>query len=211
MRKDLTQIVLIVDRSGSMAHIKNKAQSGVNEFITAQKNAEGRANILFVEFDSEIDTVANGDIKSVGEYKLYPRSMTALNDAIGTTFDRVSKKITKTRKIDRPGLVSVLIVTDGLENASEKFNTAQIKKLISDKQEEGWDINFMLAGTASFSNMGTYQTKASNTIQTNSSNVREAYLATSDKVLRNRRELISGKSMNLAYSREELTKAGDQK
>ena len=167
MKKGLTEIVCIIDRSGSMYSIKEEAQNGFNEFIKKQKKEKGTANVTLAQFDNEYDLVYNGlDIKKVKKYVLDPRGMTALLDAIGKTVNTVKERIEKTKKKDQPELVLVCILTDGCENASQEFKRPDIKKLIETQEKESsWEFIYLGANQDAFSaaqQMGIKMTNTSN-------------------------------------------------
>lgn len=132
------EIILIVDRSGSMFSIKEDAQGGINTFITEQRN-EGNANLTLVEFDDSIDAVyKQTDIKNVSDYELLPRGSTALYDAIGATLANAESIKTTGKKI-------VVIVTDGGENASNDWTKETVFERIDSLKEAEWDFLFLAA------------------------------------------------------------------
>ena len=148
VRTDYTAIALIVDRSGSMESVAEDTKGGIKQFITAQKQNEGKSSFTLVQFDHEYQVLNNfSDLNQVDENafaKQYePRGSTALLDAIGRTVIEMSQKIEKMKPSDRPAHVIVAIVTDGQENASREFTVAKIKKLIEEKQARGWDFVFL--------------------------------------------------------------------
>src|SRR5687768_7332033 len=84
MRSDLTDITLVVDRSGSMAEVRDDAEGGVNTFIAQQAKQPGEALLTLVQFDTEYEFLHTGvPIQNVSRYELVPRGMTALLDAVG--------------------------------------------------------------------------------------------------------------------------------
>jgi len=119
MKQNLTELVIVSDRSGSMGDSREEAQGAINHFLNDQKGEEGDCNVTFVEFDNVYDVLHDGvSVEDVPEYTLVPRGMTALYDAVGTAITTVGERLAKTPEKDRPSLVSVVISTDGLENAS---------------------------------------------------------------------------------------------
>ncbi len=132
------EIILIVDRSGSMWSIVEDAQGGINSFISEQKK-EGNANLTFIEFDDHITPIyAQMDINKAEEYKLNPRNSTALYDAIGATLANADEVKTTGKKI-------VVIVTDGGENASTEWTKDGVFGRIESLKEAGWDFLFLAA------------------------------------------------------------------
>lgn len=146
--KKLTEIVLIVDRSGSMASIQSDAEGGINSFIEEQKKVAGNANLTLAQFDTDYDLVFDGvDIQEVEPYSLYPRGATALLDAIGKTINVVGARLARQKEFQRPSKVIVVIVTDGAENSSSEFSKAQINELITQQTDVWkWEFVYLAAG-----------------------------------------------------------------
>lgn len=141
---ELTKLILIVDRSGSMGSIQDEAENGVNAFIKEQKEAEGKAVLTICQFDTVIDYLyKSSPIDTVGTYCLVPRGLTALNDAICETLTAARAEVTSASKKDRPGLVSVLIVTDGHENASRRHSKFKADSIIEKCKKDDWQIQFV--------------------------------------------------------------------
>ena len=133
------EILMIVDRSGSMSSIRDDAEGGVNTFISEQKTIEGAgANITLVEFDTVYDILCEGvDIQEAPSYKLTPRGGTALLDAIGQGVNSLSPA-------DGTNVI-VVVVTDGGENSSREFTHEAVTNLIKEKEEAGWEFLFLAA------------------------------------------------------------------
>jgi len=124
MRKGLTEIVLVLDRSGSMESIKSDAQVGMRAFVDEQRKAPGEGRLTFYRFDDIIERVfEDRDIRWIEDYelKLEPRGSTALLDAIGRAINEVGARLANRREEDRPEHVVFVTVTDGHENASKEF------------------------------------------------------------------------------------------
>ena len=148
MRKNLTEIVFILDRSGSMRGLEKDTIGGYNGMIDKQKKEEGEALVTTVLFDDRIevpyDRVPLGDLPEMTEKEYYVRGCTALLDAVGTTVERIATIHKYAREEDRPEHTIFIITTDGLENASRRFTYAQVKRLIGTQQEEyGWEFIFL--------------------------------------------------------------------
>ena len=104
MKADLTDITLVVDRSGSMAQVREDAEGGVNTFITEQGKEPGEALLTLVQFDTEYEFLHKGvQIKQVPKYELVPRGMTALLDAVGKAINETGERLAKMPEGDRPG------------------------------------------------------------------------------------------------------------
>jgi len=137
MRSDLTDITLVVDRSGSMNAIREDAEGGVNALIREQARQPGEALLTLVQFDTEYDFVHKGiPIGQVPAYKLVPRGNTALLDAVGRAMNETGERLATIAEADRPGLVIFVIVTDGQENSSKEFSKAQVKEKIAEQQSK---------------------------------------------------------------------------
>jgi uncharacterized protein YegL len=149
-----TQIVCILDRSGTMSSIINTAIDGFNEYLNKQKQLEDDATITVALFDDQYDLLYdNVPIKEVEPFTKdvwYPRGMTALHDAIGKTIETVRGNHKKMKKKDRPDKVLVCIVTDGLENYSKEYNLNDIVKLTRECEADGWNFVYLAANQDAF-------------------------------------------------------------
>jgi uncharacterized protein YegL len=148
MKNNLTEIVTILDSSGSMAALADETISGYNLFIEEQKKLPGDARLTTVLFNSGytrlLDRVDIHKAKPLTSAEYQIGGMTALLDAIGRTVDDIGKKLDKTPEEERPSRVIVMILTDGEENSSKKFNAAQIKeKIDTQKNVYSWEFIFL--------------------------------------------------------------------
>jgi hypothetical protein len=145
--KDLTDIVCITDRSGSMHLIKSDAEGGFNSFILEQKALPGNINISHYLFDDRYKTLyENLPIQEVPAFVLIPRGTTALYDAIGKTISVRGAYYASLPEEEKPNKIIVIIITDGLENASKEFTLKQINKMITHQKEVyKWEFIFLAA------------------------------------------------------------------
>ena len=148
MRKNLTEMVFILDRSGSMSHLVADTIGGFNSMIEQQKNEDGDAYITTVLFDHEYELLHNyvdiKDVEPITDKEYYARGMTALLDAIGRTINSVGERLNNTPEDERPEKVIFVITTDGYENASQEFTKAGVKKMIEHQQEKySWTFMFL--------------------------------------------------------------------
>jgi hypothetical protein len=205
MNKNLTEIVLVVDRSGSMSLCKTDAQGGINAFIEKQKNEPGDANLTLVQFDNEYEFVENGTpIKDVKPYVLEPRSMTALLDAVGRAISETGSRLAAMDEPSRPGLVIVVIVTDGKENASKEYKNDQIKEMIKEQQEKyNWQFIFLGATADTFDVATAIGIAVGGTALYSTRHVQQSYFATSDNVSRMRACASTGDTVNASFTVEE--------
>jgi Mg-chelatase subunit ChlD len=177
-----TELVCIIDRSGSMSACLSDAQGGFNHFIAEQKKLDVPCKVQLVQFDTEYEQVwKRQNLRDVGEYTLQPRGSTALLDAVGRTIANF------TPKKDRN--VIVVIVTDGEENSSREFSKEQVKKLVKEREADGWSFVFIGAGIDAFAEAGGIGISAHATLAASNSprGYQTSYAAASQAVRRARR------------------------
>src|SRR5262249_34920935 len=152
MRKDLTDITVVVDRSGSMAACQSDAEGGLNTFINEQKRLPGESLFTLVQFDTEYEFVHKGiPIRDVPPYHLVPRGSTALLDAVGRAIIETGERLRNMKEADRPGLVVFVILTDGQENSSREFQLAKIKEMVQHQQDVyKWQFTYLGANQDAF-------------------------------------------------------------
>ena len=148
MRKDLTELVFIIDRSGSMSGLESDTIGGFNSMIRKQKQAEGEALISTVLFDnvSEVlhDRVNVKDIQPMTEHDYTVRGTTALLDAIGGAIHHIGNVDKYARQEDVPEHIMFGITTAGMETASRYYRRAKGKKMIERQKEKyGWELLFI--------------------------------------------------------------------
>ena len=148
--KNLTDITIILDRSGSMFTIKSATIEGFNSFINKQQKGDFDVNLTFVQFDNEYEKVyEQKEIKKVKylNHETYiPRGTTALLDAIGITINSTKQRINATEKSKKPANVIIAIITDGYENASVEYSRESISKLINKREKkDNWNFIFLAA------------------------------------------------------------------
>ncbi len=206
MKSDLTDITLVVDRSGSMDAIKDDAQGGINEFIRGQAAESGKALLTLMQFDTEYDLVHNGvNVADVPPYQLVPRGMTALLDAVGRAINETGARLAGMPEQDRPGLVVFVIVTDGAENSSKEFTRADIRKMIEHQQSEySWQFTFLAADQDAFAAGGSMGIKADGIANFSKGKMRGTYAAANAKVARMRRASAASEEIDNAFSPMEL-------
>jgi uncharacterized protein YegL len=144
-----TEIIFVVDRSGSMTVIAQAMSTGFDEFINKQKQVPGECLVTATQFDDTYDVLYTAlPIHQVPPYVLQPRGMTALLDAIGRTIDAVGERLRKTPENERPSQVLFVIITDGGENASQEHKGEPGRKAIFDKithqrTQYAWEFVFL--------------------------------------------------------------------
>ena len=147
MNNNLTELIFILDRSGSMQDLATETINGFNSLVEKQKHT-GNAFLTTVLFDNDYELLHDHiDIRQVptltsNEY--YARGCTALLDAIGRTINSVGNRLSQTPEEARPGKVICTITTDGLENASSKYSLSEIKEMITHQRNVyKWEFIFL--------------------------------------------------------------------
>lgn len=147
MNNNLTDLNVIIDRSGSMYSRVHEANNSIAEFLAKQKELPGECKLNLVEFDEYYNVVYTGDLDDFGRYELKPRGLTALLDAVGKTINTTGNRLSSIEEKDRPGLVVFVIVTDGGENASQEFVASKIKEMVKHQEDKyNWQFTFLGAG-----------------------------------------------------------------
>ena len=148
MKKNLTEIVFILDRSGSMAGLESDTVGGFNAMIQKQKNAPGEALISTVLFNTTTvvlhDRVDVDKIQPLTDRDYCVGGCTALLDAVGSAIHHIGNVHKYAREEDRPEKTIFVITTDGLENASHRYSYERVKEMIQRQQKKyGWEFLFL--------------------------------------------------------------------
>lgn len=214
-----TEIICILDRSGSMSSIIDDAIGGFNSFIDEQKKLDEPATVTVALFDDQYELLYdNVDLKEVKRMKKsdwLPRGMTALYDAIGRTINTRVAAVKKMKKKDRPDKFLVVIVTDGHENASSEFNQQSIFSLIDKQKKNDWQFIFLAANQDAMKVGTSFGISAGNTLTftANSTGTQTMYssIATATKTYRSMNKAVmddaqyAQASMNLFTTTEDGT------
>ena len=148
MKKNLTELVFILDRSGSMAGLEADTIGGFNAMIEKQRGEPGEAVISTVLFDNETEVIHDriplDRVPRLTEKEYYVRGCTALLDAVGGAIHHIGNVHKYAREEDRPEKTLFVITTDGLENASRRYTYDKVKAMIERQRETyGWEFLFL--------------------------------------------------------------------
>lgn len=152
-----TEILFIVDRSGSMSNIAVETIASFNQFIDDQRKVKGKARVTFAQFDNIYEVVYQGkklkEVEVLTSETFQPRGMTAMYDAIGKTLTDQKQRIESEGWAEK---VIVVIMTDGGENASQEFNQASVQKLTKEAQDKDWSFVYLGANQDSFATAASH-------------------------------------------------------
>lgn len=147
MKNNLTELVFILDRSGSMSGLESDTIGGFNALIEKQRKTDGECLVTTVLFDHEQSTLHDRvpltDIHKLTDSDYTVRGCTALIDAIGSTVRHIEEVHRYIRAEDVPEHTMFVIITDGLENASKRYTSDEVKRVIEQKKELGWEFLFI--------------------------------------------------------------------
>lgn len=167
MRDDLTAILVVLDRSGSMAPLTHDTVGGFNSFLEHQKAEPGDAVVTLVLFNDRYEAVFNAlpiaQVEPLTARSYSPSGGTALLDAVGRGVNDLGRKLAGMAEKDRPGKVIVAIMTDGEENASREYTREQVRKMIEEQTSKyNWSFLFLGANIDAFGEAGKIGIGAAN-------------------------------------------------
>ena len=173
MKKNLTELVMILDRSGSMSGLERDTIGGYNGMLKKQRETEGEVLVSTVLFDHNIevlhDRVPLDKVPEMTEKDYYVRGSTALLDAVGGAIHHIGNVHKYAREEDRPEKTIFVITTDGMENASRMYSYDRVKEMVERQKEKyGWEFLFLGANIdaiATAVRFGIYADRASNYIK----------------------------------------------
>ena len=153
--KDYSDIIAIIDRSGSMKSMQEEAIGAFNAFLEQQKELPDEASMTLVLFDNEYlkpyEALPLSDVKPLDNQSFVPRGTTALLDAVGRSIDDAGRRFAAMPENERPAQVIVCILTDGKENASSDYTQARVADMIKHQREKySWAFVFLAANQDAF-------------------------------------------------------------
>lgn len=151
MKDNFVKIVFVIDESGSMCSSRSDVIGGFNEFVSEQKEEKtGDVNVSLYTFADTVKTVFKNknisDVHNLTMDNYRPRGMTALNDAVGKAINETGYELAAMPEEERPSVVMVVIMTDGEENSSKEFKSAEIRDMIK-HQTDKYSWKFIYLGT----------------------------------------------------------------
>ena len=173
MKKNLTELVMILDRSGSMGGLESDTIGGYNSMLKKQREEDGEVLVSTVLFDdrSEVlyDRVPLEKMPQMTEKEYYVRGCTALLDAVGGAIRHIGNVHKYAREEDRPEKTIFVITTDGLENASREYSYGRVKKMVEQQKEKyGWEFLFLGANIDAIETAGRFGISADRAANYNS-------------------------------------------
>ncbi|MCR5118924.1 MAG: VWA domain-containing protein [Lachnospiraceae bacterium] len=170
MRKGLTEVVFILDRSGSMSGLEADTIGGYNSMLKKQKSEEGEVLISTVLFDDRSEVLHDRkkleSVDDISEKDYYVRGCTALLDALGGAIHHISKVQKEMPAAERPEKTLFIITTDGMENASRKYTYEKVKKMVEKKKEKSkWEFIFLGANIDAIEVAGRFGVAANRAVR----------------------------------------------
>ena len=158
---NITELVFILDRSGSMTGLEKDTIGGFNSMIAKQKKQDGKCYVSTVLFDHETEVIHDriplDEVGEMTENEYYTRGSTALLDALGGAIHHIGNIHKYARKEDVPEHTLFVITTDGMENASYKYSAEKVKRMIGkEKSKHGWEFLFIGANIDAVSTAARY-------------------------------------------------------
>ena len=173
MKKNLTELVMILDRSGSMSGLENDTIGGYNGMLKKQRETKGEVLVSTVLFDHNIevlhDRVPLDKVPAITEKDYYVRGSTALLDAVGRAIHHIGTIHKYAREEDRPEKTIFVITTDGMENASQEYSYDRVKEMVERQKEKyGWEFLFLGANIDAIETAGRFGISADRAANYNS-------------------------------------------
>ncbi len=212
MKKNHTEIAVVLDKSGSMGSCVNDTIGGFNTFLEDQKKVQGTANFTLMQFDTNYHIIHDGidiqNAKFLDNKNYNPSGMTALHDAVGRTINSIGQRLDKMPDHEKPEHVIIVIITDGEENSSVEFQKDNIASMIKHQQEKyNWKFTFLGADIDAWDIARSLNIDSNVTMKfaKNKKGISDAYCSVSS----NMAQMRSGAKADMSYSQEDYDKQKD--
>lgn len=189
MKTSRTELVFILDRSGSMAGLESDTIGGFNSTLEKQKDGKGEAVVTTVLFDHAYELLHDrfdiNNVKPVSSNDYFVRGSTALLDAVGKTISKIANVQRNAGEGEQADKVMFVIITDGMENASHEYSYSQIKKMIQlEKEVYGWEFIFLGANIDAEEVAGRYGINADRAVNyhADSKGLKHSYDSVNDAI-----------------------------
>lgn len=199
MKRGLTELVFILDRSGSMGGLERDTIDGFNTMIKKQRASEGEAVVTTVLFDDQFellhDRIPLKEIQPIGRKEYFVRGCTALLDAIGRTINKITEEYRKLSDDCKAEKVIFVITTDGLENSSREFSYKRVRELVENQKKQGWEFIFLGANMDAVSEAAKFGIEEDRavTYQNDSIGIELNYSAISKFITKSRKSAYIGR------------------
>ena len=185
-----TEIVCVIDKSGSMGSVTRDSINGFNEFLKQQQELPGEAKFTLILFDTNYNIICNGinikDAEPLTNKTYVPSGFTALLDAVGKAIDSVGERLSNS--LEKPSKVIVAILTDGEENSSKEYSLATIKSKVEHQQNNySWEFIYLGANQDAFAEASKLGIKAYNTFNYDIDNTMGTYALTMSRAVKSYR------------------------
>lgn len=208
--------LLIIDRSGSIASLMPGQQTGFDELLSGEAALPGEAAFSLWDFDSEIRCIAShAPLSEVQGYKIEPRGLTALNDAIGRAVTEEGAKLAALPEDQRPEDVTVIVSTDGLNTQpNQEWTTAKVHALLAEQQAKyGWRVLFLGTNQDAIQEAGKYSVASGQAVNFTSSSTgaRNSWVGTRNYLSRvPLASAAGGQGLNYSAEERELAESGEE-
>ena len=210
MKKGLTEIIYILDRSGSMGGLEADTIGGYNSLLAKQKKEEGEALFSTVLFDDKIDVLHDrkpiGEIEPITDKEYFVRGCTALLDAVGGAIHHIRNVHKYIRDEDVPEKTLFIITTDGMENSSREYSYDKVKKMVErQKKKYNWEFIFLGANIDAVSVADRFGVSSSRAVTYEHDSIGTALnFNVMSKMVSCARAAGSAKAMEEAFDSEEM-------
>lgn len=166
MKNNKSEVLFILDRSGSMGSFGDETRTQLNSIIKESKNTDGdgEMNFSLVMFDNDYEKVIDRknikEVETLSKDVNFARGSTALFDAIGRSFNELGEQLASEPEEQRPSKVVVFILTDGQENSSQEFSKSQIEEMVKRQENDyNWEVNFVSSDLSATHDAQSYSTR----------------------------------------------------